>query len=65
MSKLITRFQTEAMDDQVLVSKFFDLHAVLVRTQREQGERLEALASLETVEAELNRRRARMPRLAP
>lgn len=64
MDKIITRFQTEALDDAALQSKFTNLQAILFRTQREQGERLQALASLETVEAELNRRRARMPRLA-
>lgn len=65
MSQLITRFQTEALDDAALQSKFTNLQAVLFRTQREQGERLQALASLETVEAEMNRRRARSPRLMP
>ena len=62
MDKLITRFQTEALEDQALQSKFSNLQAILFRTQREQGERLQALASLETVEAEMNRR-ARAPRL--
>lgn len=65
MSQLITRFQAEAADDAALQSKFTNLQAVLFRTQREQGERLQALASLETVEAEMNRRRARAPRCAP
>jgi hypothetical protein len=65
MNKLITRFQTEALDDASLQSKFANLQAILFRTQREQGERIQALASLETVEAEMNRRRAQMPQLAP
>lgn len=65
MDKLITRFQTERLDDQDLVSQFADLQAILFRTQREQGERIRALASLETLEAELNRRRAHAPRFAP
>jgi hypothetical protein len=46
-------------------SKFANLQAILFRMQREQAERLQALASLETIEAEMNRRRARVPRLAP
>lgn len=65
MDKLITRFQTERLDDQVLQSRFTDLQAILFRTQNANGERLRALASLETVEAEMNRRRAGMARLAP
>ena len=65
MDKLITRFQTEALDDAALRSKFANLQAILFRTQREQGERIQALASLETVEAEMNRRRALLSRLAP
>ena len=64
MPQLITRYQTERLDDAALQSKFADLQAVLFRTQREQGERLQALAALETLEAELNRRRAHRPRLA-
>ncbi len=65
MCKIISRFQAERFDDQVLESKFASIQAVLIRTQREQGERLMALAALETLEAERNRRAARMPRLAP
>lgn len=65
MDKLITRNETERLDDQVLESRFADLQAILVRTQREQGERLWALASLETLEAERNRRLARRPALMP
>jgi hypothetical protein len=61
MDKLITRFQTEALDDAALQSKFENLQAILFRTQREQGERIQAMASLETVEAEMNRRRSSGP----
>ena len=63
--KIITRLQTEAFDDAALHSKFANLKEILFRTQREQGERLQALAALETVEAELNRRTARVPRITP
>jgi hypothetical protein len=59
--KLITRFQTEAFEDAALQSKFASPQAILLRTQRERGERIHALASLETVEAEMNRRRANGP----
>ena len=65
MNKLITRFQTERLDDQNLVSKFACLQQILVRTQGALGERAIALASMETVEAEMNRRRAQLPRFAP
>ena len=65
MTQIITRFQTEALDDAALQSKFTNLQAILFRTQREQAERQQALASLETIEAEMNRRRARTPQLAP
>ena len=65
MDKLITRFQTERLDDQCLESQFADLQAILFRTQNACGERLRALASLETLEAERNRRLARRPTLAP
>jgi hypothetical protein len=65
MSKLITRFAAETSDDVELKSKFACLQQILIRTQAAQGERAIALASMETVEAEMNRRRARMPRLAP
>ncbi len=58
MSQLITRFQTEDLDEAQLQSKFANLQEILFRTQREQGERVIALASLETVQAELNRKRA-------
>jgi hypothetical protein len=64
MDKLITRNETERFDDQVLESKFADLQAILSRMQNERGERLRALASLETLEAERNRRLARRPGLS-
>jgi hypothetical protein len=59
MSQLVTRFQTEALDEAELQSKFTNLQEILLRTQREHGERIMALASLETVQAELNRKRAK------
>jgi len=62
MSKLITRFQTEQLDEAELQSKFTCLQQALLRTQAAMGERAVALASLETVQAELNRRRAQRPR---
>ena len=65
MSHLITRFQTEELDDTALQSKFANLQAILFRTQREQGERIQAQSALETLQAELNRRRSRGPKLAP
>ena len=65
MDKIISRFQLERFDDQCLESRFADIQAVLVRTQREQGERLWAQAELETLQAERNRRAARLPRLRP
>jgi hypothetical protein len=58
MSQLVTRFQTECLDEAALQSKFANLQEILFRTQREHGERIMALASLETVQAELNRKRA-------
>ena len=58
MSQLVTRFQTEALDEAALQSKFANLQEILLRTQAAQGERVIALASLETVQAEMNRRRA-------
>lgn len=60
--KLVTRFQTEALDEIELRSKFANLQQVLIRTQQAVGERAIALASLETVEAEMNRRRV-LPRM--
>jgi hypothetical protein len=59
MSHLVTRFQTEGLDEAELQSKFANLQEILLRTQREHGERIMALASLETVQAELNRKRAK------
>lgn len=63
ISTFMSRRACERLDDAALESRFADLQAILVRTQREQGERLWALASLETLEAERNRRLARVPRL--
>jgi hypothetical protein len=60
MSQLVTRFPTEHFDDVELQSKFTNLQQILFRTQREHGERVIALASLEMVQAEMNRRRARL-----
>ena len=57
MTQLITRFQTEDLSEAELQSKFTCLQQILFRTQREQGERVIALASLETVQAALNRKR--------
>ena len=65
MDKIISRFQVERMDDQILESRFADIEAILFRTQNACGERLRALASLETLEAERNRRVLRLPRLVP
>jgi len=65
MDKIISRFQVERMDDQNLNSRFADIQAILFRTQREQAERIWALAALETLEAERNRRLARHPGLVP
>ena len=45
MPQLITRYQTERLDDAALLSQFADLQAILFRTEREQGERLQALAA--------------------
>jgi len=64
MSKIITRFAAETSADVELQSKFSNLQQILVRTQAAQGERVIALASMETVQAEMNRRRV-LPRLVP
>lgn len=63
MTKFITRNEADALDDVALQSKFTNLQQILFRTQREHGERLQALAALETVEAALNRRRAAGPKI--
>jgi hypothetical protein len=63
ISTFMSRRACEDLDDAALQSRFADLQAILVRAQREQGERLWALAALETLEAERNRRLARLPRL--
>lgn len=59
MSQLVTRKEIEDLEEGQLQSKFCDIMQTLMRTQREQAERVFALASLETVQAELNRKRAR------
>jgi hypothetical protein len=61
-SQFITRNEVEDICEEALQSKFMDLMNDLMRTQRLQAERTFALASLETVEAELNRKRARKSR---
>jgi hypothetical protein len=57
-SQFIVRSEIEDLCEEELQSKFSALVNDLMRTQREQAERTFALASLETVEAELNRKRA-------
>ena len=57
-SQLITRKEIEDLEEAQLQSKFYDIMQDLLRTQRWQAERTFALASLETVQAELNRKRA-------
>jgi hypothetical protein len=59
MSKFITRNNAEGLCEQALVSKFFELSNDLKRSQQAAAGRPFILASLETVEAELNRKRAR------
>jgi len=63
MSQLITRHEVEDLCEQELQSKFYDLMQDLIRSQNMLNERSKALASLETVEAELNRKRALRPSL--
>ena len=55
---LITRNEIEDLCEGELQSKFSALMNDLVRTQTMECQRLMALASLETVEAELHRKRA-------
>jgi hypothetical protein len=62
MSPLITRNEVEDLCERELQSKFYDLMQDLIRSQSMLTERAMALASLETVEAELNRKRALKPR---
>ena len=62
MSQLITRNEIEDLGEEALQSKFYAIMNDLIRTQRWQAERAMALASLETVEAELNRKRAQKSR---
>jgi hypothetical protein len=65
MDKMISRFQAERFDDQALESRFVDVRAILFRTQNACAERALALAALETLEGERNRRVMRLPALAP
>jgi hypothetical protein len=61
-SQFINLNEVEDLCEEVLQSKFTDLMADLMRTQRLQAERTFTLTSLETVEAELNRKRAQRSR---
>jgi hypothetical protein len=62
MSQMITRNEVEDLCEQELQSKFYALMHDLIRSQNMLNERAMALASLETVEAALNRKRALRPR---
>jgi hypothetical protein len=62
MSQMITRYEVEDLCERELQSKFYGLMQDLIRSQNMLNERAMALASLETVEAELNRKRALRPR---
>jgi hypothetical protein len=54
-----------ALCEQELQPKFYGLMQDLIRSQNMLNERAMALASLETVEAELNRKRAFGRRVTP
>ena len=58
MSQLITRHEIEDLCEGELQSKFYAIMNDLIRTQNAMNERAMALASLETVSAELARKRA-------
>ena len=58
MTQLITRNEVEDLCEGELQSKFYAIMTDLIRTQNLQAERAMALASLETVSAELARKRA-------
>ena len=62
MSQMTTRNEVEDLCGQELQSKFYGLMQDLIRSQNMLNERALALTSLETVEAELNRKRALRPR---
>lgn len=62
MSQMITRNEVEDLCEQELQSKFYGLMQDLIRSQNMLNERALALTSLETVEAELNPKRALRPR---
>ncbi len=64
-SQFITRNEVEDLCEEELKSKFSAIMNDLLRTQRWQSDRIMALASLETVEAELNRKRAKSRVRAP
>jgi hypothetical protein len=59
---MITRNEVEDLCEQEVQSKFYGLMQDLIRSQNLLNERALALTSLETVEAELNRKRALRPR---
>ena len=56
--KLITVAQVEPLSEAALWSKLAEVDAVLLRTTQAWNERAIALASRETIEAQLNRKRA-------
>ena len=62
MSQLITRNELEDLCEEELQSKFYALMHDLIRSQNMLNERAMAVASLETVQTELHRRRALRPR---
>jgi predicted pyridoxine 5'-phosphate oxidase superfamily flavin-nucleotide-binding protein len=64
MSQLITRKEVECLDEGVLQSRFSQIMQDLIRTQMWQFERTQALASLGTVQTELNRKRALKSRIS-
>jgi hypothetical protein len=61
-SQLITGNEVEDLCEQELQSKSYARIQDLIRSQNVLNERAMALASPETVEAELNRKRALSPR---
>lgn len=62
MSQLITKNDVEDLCEGELQSKFYELTQDLNRTQNMLNERARAQAALQSVEAELNRKRAARPR---
>jgi len=61
LAHMVTVKAIEHLDEAALRSKFADLQAILIRTQHAYAERAIALAALETVEAQLHRKRALHP----